>query len=100
MRSDLVKAFRSVDPLVEGGDDVDLPFLVRHDPAQYRVTDRPRASAHVPESYGSPQYRIHCGEYPVVSKLSGACNQGCESTAQKAAQGAPRARTVAVHQAT
>ena len=46
MRSGLVKAFRSVDPLVEGGDDVDLPFLVRHDPAQYRVTSRPRASAH------------------------------------------------------
>ena len=54
MRSDLVIALRSVDPPVEGDDDVDLPFLVQHDPAQCNATDRPRVTVHVPESYGSP----------------------------------------------
>ena len=49
-------------------------------------------SAHVPESYGSPQYRIHCGEYLVVSKLSGARNQVGESVRPKGGSRGPSSR--------
>ena len=74
-------------------------LLHQHDPDQCVSTARPRASVHVPESYGSPiGMGIYSGKSRYWRKLSGAYKV-VKVSAQKAAQGAPRAKTVAVHRA-
>ena len=104
MRSDLVIAFRSVDSPVEGDDDVDLPFLlVQHDPAQCSGTDRPRVT-NVQQCTFQKAMALHNNLFAMVnirlyaSSLERAIKV-VKVSAQKAAQGAPRARTVAAHQA-
>ena len=74
-------------------------LLHQHDPDQCVSTARPRVSAHVPESYGFHNIVFTMVNIWLFASSLERAIKVVKMSAQKAAQGAPRAEMVAVHRA-